>query len=212
MSEIRKPLPAFIIGNGVSRRSFDPRRLLSHGLVIGCNALYRDFYPDILVALDPGMIKEIYESDFPQHRFIVPPEHEHGELSGSGRKNNAGMIAMVQAVRRGHKEIFCLGFDFLIEYSDAATGNVYDQTPNYGPETRATAEDNEHRTKYLTWFAQKFAPECTFTFVYPRAAMQLRSVGAPNVHAMFYDDFEKWCEGNCPGFPIRGVPCVKAIE
>lgn len=199
----KAPLPAFIIGNGVSRRSFDARRLLSHGLVIGCNALYRDFYPDLLVSVDPGIASEIWASDFPQHRFLPAPAHEQGEASGSGRKNNAGMFAMKTAISRGHTHLFCLGFDFLLQDDPAATDNVYDGTPHYGPEIRATDEDNEHRTKYLTWFARSFAPLSTIDFVFPRGEITLRPVGAPNVRAMYYDDFEEWLEQNCPGFAMQ---------
>ena len=71
----------FVIGNGRSRRNFQLERLKGHGIVVGCNALYRDTYvknkwdlPDYLVAIDPTIIEEIKESEFPQQRFVVPPE------------------------------------------------------------------------------------------------------------------------------------------
>ena len=47
---------AFIIGNGGTRRSFPLDILRGHGTIYGCNALYRDFEPDFLVAIDAGMI------------------------------------------------------------------------------------------------------------------------------------------------------------
>jgi hypothetical protein len=50
---------AFIIGNGASRAKFDLTTLSPHGTTYGCNALYRDFYPDWLVSIDDGMIAEI---------------------------------------------------------------------------------------------------------------------------------------------------------
>jgi hypothetical protein len=34
---------AYIIGNGVSRKSFDLMSLKGKGKVFGCNALYRDY-------------------------------------------------------------------------------------------------------------------------------------------------------------------------
>ena len=43
---------AFIIGNGASRAKFDLTTLSPHGTTYGCNALYRDFYPDWLVSID----------------------------------------------------------------------------------------------------------------------------------------------------------------
>ena len=38
----------FIIGNGTSRKSIDLEKLRKHGIIIGSNALYRDFTPDYL--------------------------------------------------------------------------------------------------------------------------------------------------------------------
>ena len=50
---------AFVLGNGVSRKSIDPHALKLHGKTYGCNALFRTFAPDYLVAVDTKMIMEI---------------------------------------------------------------------------------------------------------------------------------------------------------
>jgi hypothetical protein len=47
MSEI-----AFVIGNGVSRQTIDLEKLKKYGTIYGCNAIYRNFNPDYLVAVD----------------------------------------------------------------------------------------------------------------------------------------------------------------
>ena len=50
----------FVIGNGESRLSNINLNLLkTKGKVYGCNALYRDFTPDALIAVDGGMMHEI---------------------------------------------------------------------------------------------------------------------------------------------------------
>ena len=54
----------FCIGNGTSRDGFDLERLRTHGLIYGCNALYRDFTPDVLCAVDQGIMHEIYQSGY----------------------------------------------------------------------------------------------------------------------------------------------------
>ena len=54
---------AFIIGNGTSREHFDLQKLRK-GTVFGCNALYRVYEPDYLVAIDDGIIDEINENPF----------------------------------------------------------------------------------------------------------------------------------------------------
>ena len=41
---------AFVLGNGVSRKEIDLESLRKWGKTYGCNALYRDFAPDVLVA------------------------------------------------------------------------------------------------------------------------------------------------------------------
>lgn len=52
----------FIIGNGESRKNFDLNVLRNKGCIIGCNAIYRDFKPDILISVDRSMIKEIRDN------------------------------------------------------------------------------------------------------------------------------------------------------
>ena len=54
---------AFIIGNGESRNIFPIKDLKGHGVIYGCNAIYRD-YPDLcdnIVAVNPSMYKELKE-------------------------------------------------------------------------------------------------------------------------------------------------------
>ena len=51
---------AVCLGNGQSRQGLDLQKMKDYATVIGCNALYRDFTPDILVALDSRMSHEIY--------------------------------------------------------------------------------------------------------------------------------------------------------
>ena len=52
----------FVLGNGPSRANIDPSKL--NGTVIGCNACHRDFNPDVICAIDAGVISEIIKSDF----------------------------------------------------------------------------------------------------------------------------------------------------
>ena len=52
----------FVLGNGPSRKNIDPSKL--NGMVIGCNACYRDFTPDVICAIDAGIMSEIIESGY----------------------------------------------------------------------------------------------------------------------------------------------------
>ena len=52
----------FCIGNGESRKGFDLESLRPHGNIYGCNAIYRDFLPDVITAVDHGIMHEIYHA------------------------------------------------------------------------------------------------------------------------------------------------------
>jgi len=52
----------FVLGNGPSRKNIDVSKL--EGTVIGCNACYRDFTPDVICATDAGIMSDIIESGF----------------------------------------------------------------------------------------------------------------------------------------------------
>ena len=59
----------FCIGNGESRKGFDLEKLRPHGKIYGCNALYRDFMPDVLTSVDHGIMHEVYHAGVAQ---IIP--------------------------------------------------------------------------------------------------------------------------------------------
>ena len=56
----------FCIGNGESRRDYNLQNLRQYGKIYGCNALYRDFTPDVLTSVDHGMMHEIYHAGVAQ--------------------------------------------------------------------------------------------------------------------------------------------------
>lgn len=165
---------AFIIGNGKSRKGFDLEQLRKHGTIFGCNALYRDFHPDYLVAIDDKIISEIRSQfSFPLERFIEPNFYEKFEPvalhpNGGGRvpRSNAGMNAMLEAIRRGHDQLIMLGFDFIVSSKDIGTSNMYDGTYAYEADTRCSFEDNANRMRFLNWFIDQ-NKEVKFIFTIP---------------------------------------------
>ena len=52
----------FVLGNGPSRKNIDISKL--DGTVIGCNACYRDFTPDVICAIDAGIMSDIIDSGY----------------------------------------------------------------------------------------------------------------------------------------------------
>ena len=55
---------AFVLGNGVSRQHLSLAQLQRRGKIYGCNALYREFEPDVLVATDRPIATAIQESGY----------------------------------------------------------------------------------------------------------------------------------------------------
>lgn len=183
---------AFIIGNGTSRSSIDLYSLVGKGTIYGCNALYRTFNNwDYLIAIDDGMIDELSRINFKNGEVIIPPTEERFEsieYSKFQRRSNAGMNAMLEAIRRGGKYLYCLGFDFLLD-GDISVDNIYKNTANYGPETHANISDNYYRIKYLEWFISKHS-DVTFIFVIPNDS-KVKRVQGKNVIGMTIDSFIK---------------------
>lgn len=185
---------AFIIGNGKTREGFDLEQLRLHGTIYGCNALYRDFTPDYLVAIDEAITQEIRESDFPEDKFIHPDfeeQFEHPEFNPFSRfRSNAGMNAMIEALKHGKRELICLGFDFVIS-DEIAVKNLYDGTNAYGRETRTSIVDNIRRVKYLNWFARK-NHIAQFKFVLPRKKLKVHRLDSPNIRGIYYDELTNY--------------------
>ena len=190
------PNIAFIIGNGPSRLDFDLELLIDHGTIYGCNALYRDFTPHFLVAIDPPIIEEIKLHQFPSDKFIVPPHDEQYESAsfhkGSSRpRSNAGTNAILEAIKAGHNTLLCLGFDFLIANEKVSTANIYDETACYESTTRATYIDNLNRAKYLEWICKQHQ-NVNFIMIFPRGPFTVHSVNSQNISGMYYDEIVEW--------------------
>lgn len=190
---------AFIIGNGTSRKDFDLTKITkAHGITIGCNAVHRDrsTWPDYLVAIDDGIITEIESSDFPATRCLFPPEDERWEpadCNPARPRSNAGVNAMLEAIKMGCSDLWCLGFDFLMIGTDGLD-NMFKGTNNYGPETATSYADSIRRVKYLEYVARK-NPDVNFYFVF-KSGYQYKVVNQPNIRGCFYEDFEKWLDSN----------------
>ncbi len=98
--------------------------------MIGCNAIYRHWYPDWLVSVDPKMDKEIKTSKFPKERFRFKP------VGGAA----SGPAALGFAAARGHSPIFIAGMDLGdCQRHDKRglplTNNVFRDTENYHKST-----------------------------------------------------------------------------
>jgi hypothetical protein len=186
--------PAVIVGNGVSRKNINLNDLVGQATIFGCNALYRDFDKwDYLITIDQGMTREIRNSEgiYGNGTVIIPPydeQFEPAEYSPNRRRSNAGMNAMIEAIRKEHDVLYCLGFDFVLK-GQISTDNIYRNTENYGPETHASQSDNYYRIKYLEWFLNKYC-NVNFVFVYPDNS-ETNPINAENLFFMDESVFVK---------------------
>lgn len=127
---------AFVLGNGVSRREISLTQLQSLGKIYGCNALYREFVPDVLVATDRPIAKAIQESGYAKlNRFYTRrPLPDLGALTVPHEYYgySSGPIATSLAARDNHSKIYLLGFD-LGPTADQKFNNLYAGTEFYKP-------------------------------------------------------------------------------
>jgi hypothetical protein len=181
-----------IVGNGKTRNNFDLNSFKGVATIFGCNALYRDFDGwDYLVAIDDGIIEELQNANLKDRNVVIPdPDRrwESGEYSPYRKRNNAGMVAMEEAIMLEHNILYCIGFDFILE-GDISTDNVYKDTKNYGPETHASGADNYNRVTYLNWFANQ-NKDTQFIFVIPDDVSH-KSLDANNIMIMRESVFKK---------------------
>lgn len=106
---------AFVLGNGSSRQEVELQKLAELAPVYGCNALYREFTPTVLVATDKPIAERIQHSGYAHNnRFYT-----RKPLQGMGAQQvpqkyhgySSGPIAVSMAAFDGHTVIYMLGFD-----------------------------------------------------------------------------------------------------
>jgi len=146
---------AVVIGNGPSRLDFDLNLIKNHkgGLLAskalqsyGCNALYRDFTPNFLVAVGNEIIKEIANSNYTTDNIVYTDALHLLEypnkfyLIPHNPYTDAGTAAAYIAAFDGHKKVFLLGFDG--QDNSNYNYNVYAGTNAYQPLT-AQVSDNK---------------------------------------------------------------------
>lgn len=124
---------AFVLGNGRSREPIDLNCLKTHGPVYGCNALYRSFTPDVLVATDRPIAMAIQDSGYAlKHRFYTRkplPESGARRLDSKYQGFSSGPNAVALACLDGYQHIYLLGFD--LGTTNGQFNNLYADTQFY---------------------------------------------------------------------------------
>ena len=125
---------AFVLGNGVSRLSVDLNQLKQRGQIYGCNALYREFAPDVLVSTDRGIAQTIQHAGYAQEHTM----YTRKPLPGLGARTvpqtyfgfSSGPIAVGLAAIDRHLAIYLIGFD-MGPAANNKFNNVYADTEFY---------------------------------------------------------------------------------
>ena len=142
---------AFVLGNGTSRKSINPQQLKDKGTIYGCNALYREFEPDYLIAVDVKMILEINKSGYHNtHQVWTNPNKAYHKFVNFNYFNpskgwSSGPTALWLASTHDNDEIYILGFDY--QGIEDKVNNLYADTQNYKRST-------DKATYYGNWLKQ----------------------------------------------------------
>jgi hypothetical protein len=126
---------AFVLGNGRSRLCLKLNELRHYGKIYGCNALYREFNPDFLIAVDEKMVREIEANGYQlKHPVWTNPNKGVLKVPGLNFFNphkglSSGPTALWLANEHGYDQIFIFGFDY--QGLEGRVNNVYADTQNY---------------------------------------------------------------------------------
>lgn len=106
---------AFVLGNGISRKGVPLHDLSRLGKIYGCNLLYQDFAPDVLVATDRPIATRIQETGYSAKKTF----YTRRPIDGSGAHKiptdyfgfSSGPVATALAALANHRKIYMIGFD-----------------------------------------------------------------------------------------------------
>jgi len=144
---------AFIIGNGMSRKGIPLEPLRAFGKMYGCNAIYRTFDPDYLIAVDTRMVFEITKTGWHLTRPLwTNPNRSyrnitHLNLFDPSKGWSSGPTALWLASQHKHKIIYILGFDYKGLDDGRFVNNIFSSTPNY-------KKSGDRATFYGNWLKQ----------------------------------------------------------
>jgi len=129
---------AFVLGNGTSRKPIDPNTLKEHGKVYACNAVYRSFDPDYLVAVDVKMVLELHKAGYHKKNpnIWTNPQKTISRFKEFNFFNpskgwSSGPTALWLASQHRYETIYILGFDYKGLKDGQRFNNIFADSPNY---------------------------------------------------------------------------------
>jgi len=142
---------AFVLGNGTSRNKLKLENLQNFAKVYACNAIYREYTPNYLIAVDVKMVNEIVASGYHKtnevwtnpNKGVSTKSHLHFFSPHKGW--SSGPTALWFAGQHGYKEIYIFGFDY--QGLDGKFNNIYANTFNY-------KKSSDAATFFGNWLSQ----------------------------------------------------------
>jgi hypothetical protein len=187
---------AFVLGNGTSRKGIEPNDLRQYGKIYGCNALYRTFSPDYLIAVDVKMILEITKSGYQNNNQVwTNPNKTYSKIENlnyfqPSKGWSSGPTALWFASQHNYKNIYILGFDYKGLEDGKKINNIYADTVNYKKSTdgatyfgnwlKQTAtilKEHQHITYFRVIAPENYVPDELNKF--------------KNLKTIFIEDFKK---------------------
>ena len=190
---------AFVLGNGTSRSNLNLDGIKGKGTIYGCNALYREFEPDFLIAVDTKMVNEIIASGYHNtHQVWTNPNKGITSKSNvnffSPHKGwSSGPTALWMASQQKFDEIFIFGFDY--QGINGKFNNVYADTFNY-------KKSNDAATFFGNWLSQtekvikEFKHIQFYRVIEPGSFIPDKLQGIPNLKHITYEFFNQKFPGS----------------
>ena len=184
---------AFVLGNGTSRKNIELPALRRWGKIYGCNALYREFEPDVLVATDRPIAEQIQHSGY----ALVHEFYTRRPVAGQGARtipediwgHSSGPVAVNLAARNGNLRVYMIGFDM----GPSATGlfnNVYADTEFYKT-SAANPTYTGNWARQIADTAKKF-PQVEFVRVQGATTAEVQQFKKiPNIKNMAIQEFQE---------------------
>jgi len=153
---------AFVLGNGESRKGIKIADLKQHGTVFACNGVYRTEEPNYLIAVDPKMILEIAETEYPKTHEVWS-NYNHQYSKNETAKNHvrwfqpslgwsSGPTALKMAADKKFTTIYILGFDYQGHPRDGSKKSFYFN--NVFKDSRNYKKSKDEATYYGNWMNQ----------------------------------------------------------
>jgi hypothetical protein len=186
-------MAAFVLGNGRSRVGLDLELLAKRGAVYGCNALYREFVPTVLVATDSPISTAIQHSGYSaQYRF-----HTRKPIPGLGAQPvpqqyygfSSGPMATALAAMDQNDPVYLVGFD-MGATAENRFNNVYADTEFYKKST-AQPTYTGNWIRQLTHVMRDF-PGIRFIRVYGDTTASITQFeSSRNLYNLGMEDFQE---------------------